>query len=123
MDDKTYRQKQISYTIGFVLSIALTVVVYFVAKSSGWSTQTITIAALAAAALQVVVQSRFFLHVKRGKIGDDNDWQLGTYLVAWAMLSIIVFGSLWVIHNLNYNMGMTPDQMLDKIKIENTKGF
>lgn len=123
MDDKIYHQKQISYTIGFVLSIALTVVVYFVAKSSGWSTQTITIAALAAAALQVVVQSRFFLHVKRGKIGDDNDWQLGTYLVAWAMLSIIVFGSLWVIHNLNYNMGMTPDQMLDKIKIENTKGF
>lgn len=123
MDDKIYRQKQISYTIGFVLSIALTVVVYFVAKSSGWSTQTITITALAAAALQVVVQSRFFLHVKRGKIGDDNDWQLGTYLVAWAMLSIIVFGSLWVIHNLNYNMGMTPDQMLDKIKIENTKGF
>lgn len=120
MKHESYKSQQTNYSIGYIISALLCIGIYVIATLGAWPTKTILIVALIAAAVQTLVQSYFFLHLKRkGPMG----WHLITYLVAWAMLLIIVVGSLWVVSNMNYNMGMDPEQMLQKIKIENSKGF
>ncbi|MEO8691545.1 MAG: cytochrome C oxidase subunit IV family protein [Candidatus Saccharimonas sp.] len=119
MEKKQYTKAQVAYTFGYVASAGLTLIIYVIASLDAWREAVIAVVALAAAVLQLVVQSRFFLHLKRDK---EMSWQLGSYIFAWVMLLIVVIGSLWVMFNLNYNMGMSPDEMLHQINVQNTKG-
>lgn len=94
------------YITGFLLSVTLTVLAYMLAtRSSGSNTLVIgTISGLAV--LQLLVQLLFFLH-----IGDERRprWKLGVLGLMLGFAIILVAGSLWVMHNLNYRM--TPQQI------------
>jgi cytochrome o ubiquinol oxidase operon protein cyoD len=59
---------------------------------------------LIAGAVQLYIQSRYFLHLD--DTSDVPRWRLVSYVFTWLMLLIIVLGSLWVMNNLNYNMMM-----------------
>ena len=120
MDQKNYLKKQRTYTVGYIVAALLTLFVYLVVMNKLWDATTLAFVALAAAALQLIVQSRFFLHLKKG---ERSPWKMSSYVFTWIMLLIVVVGSLWVMMNLNYNMGMSPSQMLEHIEKENTKGF
>ncbi len=121
MDDrKSFLKKQRSYTIGYSIAALLTLFVYSIVMAQLWAATTIAVVALVAAVLQLVVQTKFFLHLKFRVRGA---WQLYSYLFTWLMLTIVVVGSLWVMMNLNYNMHMSPHQMLERIQKENKKGF
>ena len=92
--------------IGLVLSVLLTVAMYvFVVNKimSGWKL-TLIVALLAIA--QLIVQFRFFLHIGIGKSVRYNAVFLITTIF---MASIVVFGSIWIMNNLNYNM-MSPEE-------------
>ena len=97
----------LTYSTGFVLSVLLTVSAYLtVARHlfAGWQ---LTSALVTLAILQLMVQLVFFLHLGRET---KPRWKL---LVFWGMLGvlcILVFGSLWIMNNLNYHM-MTPQQI------------
>lgn len=90
-----------SYAFGFILSLELTVGAYlFVVHdvmSSGWLLFTISLLAI----IQLFIQLLFFLHL--GKEPKPR-WNLMVLLFAVLVVVIVVFGSLWIMHNLDYHM-------------------
>ncbi|HXE10324.1 MAG TPA: cytochrome o ubiquinol oxidase subunit IV [Verrucomicrobiae bacterium] len=89
-----------TYTIGFVLSIVLTVAAYILTSKgtlSGWSLVYI-LGALAVA--QLLVQLIFFLHMGRES---RPRWNLTVALFAVMVVGILVFGTLWIMKNLQYS--------------------
>jgi cytochrome o ubiquinol oxidase operon protein cyoD len=99
--------RYISYVVGFVLSIAATVIAYLIVVNHVWPMQMLVYVILIVAVMQLVVQVVFFLHIGRG-----SHWKFVTFLFAILVVLIIVIGTIWIMNNLNYNMmRMTPDQM------------
>jgi cytochrome o ubiquinol oxidase operon protein cyoD len=100
------RRTFIGYTLGFVLSLLLTVTAYMSVVnhvSVGW-TAVGTIAGLAI--VQLLVQLLFFLH-----LGEESRPRINLVIFAFMLLVVFIMvgGSLWIMHNLNYNM--TPAYM------------
>jgi cytochrome o ubiquinol oxidase operon protein cyoD len=88
-----------SYTMGFGLSLILTVAAYLLASHNlahGWALL-LTLGALAIS--QLLVQLLFFLH-----LGHEAKprWNLTAFLFATMVVVIVVFGSLWIMKNLSY---------------------
>ncbi len=95
-----------SYVIGFVLSLGLTLSAYYVVVNgllTGWG---LLWAIIGLAVTQLVVQLLFFLHLGRE---DRPRWNLMAFLFMLLVLIILVFGSLWIMTNLNYHM-VSPDE-------------
>lgn len=91
-----------SYTAGFVLSILLTITPFLVVVNhlmSGWM---LTFTLVGFAVSQLMVQLIFFLHLGRES---KPRWNLLVFLFALLVIIIVVVGSLWIMDNLNYNMG------------------
>jgi cytochrome o ubiquinol oxidase subunit IV len=103
----------VSYAIGFILSIILTVFAYALAVNDAFrdkfSPAMIAITLSVLASVQLVVQLLFFLH-----LGDESKprWKLMSFIFAFIVLSIIVFGSLWIMFDLNSRMMMSPTDMI-----------
>ncbi len=97
-----------NYTLGFVISIALTLTAYFVVVQHHLSRGTIIGCISILAILQFFTQILFFLH-----LADEHKPRYRLLMLAFAVLvvCVIVFGSVWIMNNLNYHMQMTPDQM------------
>jgi cytochrome o ubiquinol oxidase operon protein cyoD len=119
-DHNTFRLEVRSYIIGGILSLGITVLVYFAVTGHWAQASFLAAAALAAAALQFLVQTRFFLHLTKQ---DSTPMMRQSMLFMGIMLLIIVIGSLWIMMNLNYNMGMAPEQMQEYMLKQNKKGF
>lgn len=99
--------RYISYVVGFVLSVALTLLAYFFVVHHLWPKEMLIYIVLGLAVVQLIAQVVFFLHIGRG-----SHLKVVTFVFAIIMLVIIVGGSVWIMNNLNYNMmKMTPDQM------------
>jgi cytochrome o ubiquinol oxidase operon protein cyoD len=90
-----------AYVVGFVLSLALTLIAYSIAVQQGFSPQDIGISVAILAFLQFGVQVYCFLHL--GKEGDS--WQR-LLMLCWAavIVGILVSGSLWIMYSLNSRM-------------------
>lgn len=90
-----------SYTIGFVLSIALTLLAYFLVVNHVLVGEWLVISVMGLAILQALVQLLFFLH-----LGAESQprWGFYTFIFMVVILVIIVVGSLWVMSNLDYRM-------------------
>jgi cytochrome o ubiquinol oxidase operon protein cyoD len=103
----------ISYSIGFLSSIILTVIAYAVVVhdvfTEFWSPAMIAIILAVLASLQLVIQLLFFLH-----LGDEEKprWKLLSFIFAFIILGIVVFGSLWIMFDLNARMMMSPEDMI-----------
>jgi cytochrome o ubiquinol oxidase operon protein cyoD len=98
-----------AYIVGFVLSVVLTLVAYFTIVNGWLSGRGALLFVAALAIVQLLVQLLFFLH-----LGEERGprWNLMSFLFAGLVVIIVVVGSLWIMHNLNHNMGyeMTPAQ-------------
>lgn len=97
----------LTYTTGFVLSVLLTLSAYVAVVRhlfAGWQ---LTGALVALGILQLLVQLVFFLHLGRET---RPRWKLAVFAGMLIVLFILVFGSLWIMNNLNYHM-MTPQQI------------
>ena len=90
-----------SYTIGFLLSIILTLIAYISVTSHSFGRDVVAAVIIGLAMIQLLVQLVFFLHLGVGRRTRDN---LLTLLFMVLVVSILVFGSLWIMKNLNYNM-------------------
>jgi cytochrome o ubiquinol oxidase operon protein cyoD len=101
------------YIAGFLLSIILTVVAYLLVQrhvSSGHaaiSHDVLIFMITSLALIQLMVQLVFFLHLDSES---KPRWNLTVLLFAAMVLVIIVFGSLWIMNNLNYHQE-TQDQI------------
>lgn len=107
--------------IGFMTSLLCTLLVYVGVTTKWFSAQLAVVAfILALAFIQAIVQARFFLHLDED---DKPRWQLHSFWFTVLMVLVIVIGSLWIMINLNYNMGMSPEQMNQYMIEQSKKGF
>ncbi len=112
-------RKLISYVTGFVSSVGLTLVAYYVVVDRAFGVGALTYTVAGLAVLQLIVQLIFFLHIGQEK---GTHWKLVTFIFAVLVILIVVVGSLWIMHNLDYNMmNMSPDQQ--KIYMHNNEGI
>jgi len=104
----------VSYVVGFILSIVTTVLAYYLVVNEVWPKEMLIYVVMGIAVVQLVVQLVFFLHLGRG-----SRWKLLTFWFALLVVLVVVVGSLWIMHNLDYNMmNMSPDQM-EQYMVEN----
>lgn len=90
-----------SYTIGFLLSVVLTLIPFYIVINelmAGWA---LALTLLGFAVGQLLVQLLFFIH-----LGQESKprWNLLMFLSMLVVLLIVVGGSLWIMKNLNYHM-------------------
>jgi len=92
-----------NYAIGFILSVILTAVPFWLVMvpTMGFSTDTILTTILVFAAVQVFVHVVFFLHMDRSA---EQRWNVVAFSFTVFMLAIVVIGSIWIMHNATGNM-------------------
>jgi cytochrome o ubiquinol oxidase operon protein cyoD len=95
-----------SYGTGFVLSIILTLVAYLMVVHHSFTADRIIAVIVTLALCQFMVQMFFFLHL--GKETKPR-WKLFVLFFMIMVVLILVFGSIWIMNNLNYRM--TPEQI------------
>lgn len=109
------------YIIGFLASIALTLLAYnlVVGEIINGLTLLLLIGGLALA--QVIVQLVYFLHLP-----DEMKprYKLLSFGFMVVILLIVVVGTLWIMHHLNYNMmDMSPNEKDQYMSSQKDKGF
>lgn len=89
------------YTVGFLLCVALSLASFLIGIERIFTGGAFTIAISVLAIAQAIVQLILFLH-----LGDEEKPRLNTliFLFMALVLVVIVFGSLWIMSNLNYQM-------------------
>lgn len=107
------------YVSGFVLSLLLTGAAYVAVTQKLWNAGLVIGVIIALAIAQVLVQLYFFLH-----LGEETKprWKLTVLISMLGILGILVFGSLWIMQNLNYHM-MSPQEMNVYMRDQNGRGF
>jgi cytochrome o ubiquinol oxidase operon protein cyoD len=100
------RGTTLSYTIGFGLSLILTLSAYLIIDNHVATHTFRMVSIICLAIAQLFVQLICFLHLGRES---KPRWNLTVLIFAAMVVIIVVFGSLWIMHNLNYRM--TPSQV------------
>lgn len=108
-----------SYSLGFALSVVLTLIPFYLVTESIISGTALVLALMGFAALQLIVQLQFFIH-----LGHETKprWNMMIFLFMTLVLVIVVGGSLWIMDNLDYH-GMSPEQTETYIKSEERIGY
>jgi len=98
------------YVIGFVLSVILTVIPFWLVMGEVLESRIWTVALIMLfGAIQIVVHMVYFLHMNRKS---EGGWILMSLLFTGIIIVIALVGSLWVMHHLDTNMmPMSPEQM------------
>jgi cytochrome o ubiquinol oxidase operon protein cyoD len=90
------------YAIGFVLSVILTAIPFWLVMAKVFDkSSTTAMVVLGFAAVQVIVHMVYFLHMN-GK--NEGGWTLLSTLFTLVLLVIIMAGSIWVMYHMNVNM-------------------
>jgi cytochrome o ubiquinol oxidase operon protein cyoD len=90
-----------SELIGLALAALLTGLSFYLARSTLVWAPSIPVALSVLAMAQMGVHLVFFLHLTSGKEGIDNVLALAFGMV---IVMLLVFGSLWIMSNLNHHM-------------------
>ena len=89
------------YLLGFVLAAGLTVVSFYITRSTLVWTPSIPIALSVLAVAQMGVHLVFFLHITSGPDNINNIMALAFGLL---IVMLLVFGSLWIMTHLDHNV-------------------
>lgn len=90
------------YITGFLLSVVLTAIPFWLVMAKVLPTPGITSAViLVMAAVQVVVHMVYFLHMNARV---EQGWSLLALVFTGVLVVIMLAGSIWVMHHLNTNM-------------------
>jgi cytochrome o ubiquinol oxidase operon protein cyoD len=96
------------YLVGFVLASILSVVSFYIARSTLVWAPSIPIALSVLAIAQMGVHLVFFLHMTSGA---DNVNNLMALAFGLLIVMLLVFGSLWIMLHLNHHM-MPMDKVM-----------
>jgi len=89
------------YAIGFVLSLILTAIPFWLVMGNVLPPETTRYVILGFAAVQVVVQMMYFLHLNSKS---EGGWNMMATLLTIILLVIVLSGSIWVMTHMNANM-------------------
>lgn len=110
-----------NYVIGFVLSVLLTLFAYNLVVGQMLTGLALLLVIGGLALTQLVVQLIYFLHLP-----DElaPRYKLLSFGFMVTVLLIVVAGSLWIMHHMNYNMmDMSADQKDQYMTSQKDKGF
>ncbi|GAB5433666.1 MAG: cytochrome o ubiquinol oxidase subunit IV [Epibacterium sp.] len=102
-----------SYAIGFVLSVILTVIPFWMVLGEvdiGVNTAIAVIFGLGA--VQIIVHMHYFLHVTYGA---EDGWQVMSLVFTGILLIIVLAGSIWVMAHLHENM-MPAHEQIERVR-------
>ncbi|HEY4964629.1 MAG TPA: cytochrome C oxidase subunit IV family protein [Candidatus Saccharimonadales bacterium] len=95
------------YVYGYIISLVLTATAYLSVRHHAASTTVLVGLVVILALTQFIVQVFYFLHL--GKETKPR-WKLYIFFLMVSIVLIIVFGSIWIINNLNSRMTI-PQQI------------
>ena len=91
-----------SYMTGFVLSVILTAIPFWLVMADVLASPTATaIVVMALGAVQIVVHMIYFLHMN---VRSEGGWTMMALIFTIVMVVITLSGSIWVMYHLNVNM-------------------
>ena len=91
-----------TYVTGFVLSVILTAIPFWLVMGGVLSSTTATaVIVLVLAVVQIGVHMVFFLHLDTRS---EGGWNMLALIFTLIMVFIVLTGSLWVMYHLNVNM-------------------
>lgn len=102
-----------SYIIGFLLSVVLTAIPFWVVLgepdiSLGWALAIIFVLGAA----QIMVHIHYFLHVT---VKAEGGWQAMSLIFSVMLLVIVLSGSLWIMFHLDENM-MPAHEQIERVR-------
>lgn len=99
-----------SYVIGFVLSVILTAIPFWLVMAGVFESKLLTASlVMGIGAVQIVVHMIYFLHMNTRS---EGGWTMMALIFTIVIVVIALSGSLWVMHHLNTNMmPMSPEMM------------
>ncbi|MBB3962564.1 cytochrome o ubiquinol oxidase subunit IV [Rhizobium metallidurans] len=99
-----------SYMIGFILSVILTAIPFWLVMAGVFDSRAVTAAlVMGFGVIQIVVHMIFFLHMNARS---EGGWTLMALIFTLLLVVIALSGSMWVMHHLNTNMmPMSPEMM------------
>jgi cytochrome o ubiquinol oxidase operon protein cyoD len=98
------------YVIGFLLSVVLTAIPFWLVMAKVLPSPRVTaFVILGFAAVQMIVHMIYFLHMN-AKV--EGGWSMLALVFTVALLVIMMSGSIWVMFHLNTNMMPVPDAEL-----------
>ena len=105
-----YSQKD--YLVGFALAAILTIIPFWLVMGNVLAPDTTKWVILAFAAVQLIVQMIYFLHLNSKA---EGGWNMMALILTIVILVIVMAGSIWVMHHMNTNMmpGMGPTNTHD----------
>lgn len=103
---------RIPYVIGFTLSLLLTGAAFLAVMQLSLPRGLAIGVIVTLAIIQLLVQFIFFLHLHEEQ---KPRWNLLVFLFMLCIVLIIVTGSLWIMHHLDYNM-MPPVELNEHIR-------
>ena len=90
------------YVIGFILSVILTAIPFWLVMGEVISDPgTTALVILGFAVVQIVVQMIYFLHMNARS---EGGWNMLALMFTLVLVIIVLAGSLWVMHHMNTNM-------------------
>ncbi len=96
------------YVTGFVLSVILTAIPFWLVMADVLGSATLTaLVIMFFAAVQIVVHMVYFLHMN-GR--SEGGWTMMALIFTIIIVVIALSGSLWVMHHLNTNMMPMPGE-------------
>lgn len=107
------------YVVGFLGSLLLTIAAYLLVTMTNLSGGVLVALIVALAIIQLVLQLVCFLHLGEGHGGRTRAYM---FIAMAGVLLILVFGSIWIMNNLNYHM-MSPEAAHKHMMVERDKGF
>lgn len=94
------------YLIGFVLSIVLTAIPFWLVMGDVLASTALTVVLiLALGVVQIYVHLSYFLHIDTTA---EGGWQLMSTAFTIILIFIVLVGSIWVMGHLNSNMMLMP---------------
>ena len=94
-----------SYAIGLLLSLGLTLLSFGAVMANVIPMRFALLAIVVLAVAQLLIQLVYFLHLGTARSQRSNT---GIFVLTATLIAILVSGSLWVMHNANVNMMLTP---------------
>ncbi len=90
-----------SYLTGFLLSVILTLIPFFMVMKGSASQDIILVTVVILAIVQIIVHFIYFLHMNGSS---EERWNLVSLVFSMLLILIVVGGSLWIMHHLHINM-------------------
>lgn len=121
MNQPRFNALALRYAVGFGAALFLSIGSYVVVTERWIVSPYATMAVLLLlASIQLVIQLVCFLHLSVNGRARGRAMTFGFTIL---MMLVVVIGSLWIMRNLDYRMGMSGEAMNEYMEAQNKKGF